>query len=67
MYQAICPACGEEDTLEVIGGKFTASKMFLHEDGFSFVDARQIDTEDEIVSCRNCGKDFSLASLTLDE
>jgi len=59
-YKTKCPKCGEEDTLYVIAGKFQASGMNLGPDGFAFMDANQVDTEDETVECSACHKMFPL-------
>lgn len=63
MYETKCPSCGDANQLEVIGGSFSAQGMYLSEDGFSFTDADQVDTEEETVRCSSCGKMFSLADL----
>jgi uncharacterized protein YbaR (Trm112 family) len=63
MYNTTCPYCGEKNRLEVVSGTFSAIGMRLSEDGFSFIDARQIDTEDEKVRCQACNRTFPLAEL----
>lgn len=63
MYRTTCPYCSADGVLEVVGGSFSASGMRLSEDGFSFVDARQVATEDEEVQCQACNRIFSLAEL----
>ena len=56
------PRCGappEKAKLKVISGRFV-SDMPLAEDGFSPIDAKEWDTEDEIVKCAACGTFFQL-------
>lgn len=38
----------------------------MYADGFSFVDAQQVDTEDETVVCYNCNRQFNLGDLFSD-
>lgn len=64
MFKTKCPACDEE-RLEISSGIFYAAGMTLAEDGFSFTDAKQVDTEEEIVVCQACGEKFSLGQLIL--
>lgn len=64
MYRLTCPKCGadsEEARLTVISGKFESTNMLLCEDGFSVVDARQFNTEDEMVWCKVCERTFPLS------
>jgi hypothetical protein len=66
MFVTKCPACGT-DSLEVVGGAFHTQGMRLFADGFSFTDAKQVDTEGETVMCINCGKLFALDELMTDD
>ncbi|MCR4427560.1 MAG: hypothetical protein NUW23_15490, partial [Firmicutes bacterium] len=66
MYRTTCPKCGAEDSLYVVSGYFRATRMFLTQDGFSPMDAKQFDTEDEKVECDSCGATFDLGDLDLD-
>ena len=66
MYQTTCPKCRVEDSLIVRG--FTASTYIpLCSDGFSTLDAKFMDTEDEHVFCGECGAKFTLSELITDE
>lgn len=40
--------------------------MALEEEGFSFCDAKQVDTEDEVVGCQRCGWTGNLEELDQD-
>lgn len=63
-FSTVCPYCKEDGSLMVI--RFTAMTAIpLTSDGFSTEDARSIDTEDEIVLCEECKKEFSLSEVTL--
>ena len=64
MYITKCPKCGTEDSLHVISGSFECARMSLKKDGFCFADAKQIDTNDEIVWCLECDETFSLSEVT---
>lgn len=55
-----CPECGSPD-LFVIAGTFTARGMALMPDGFAFVDAKGVDTSDEIVACDECDHEAELS------
>ena len=66
MFKTKCPVCGEEK-LEVSSGVFYAYGMTLTEDGFSFSEAKQINTDKEFVICRACGEEFSLAFVQSHE
>jgi len=48
-----CPACGGAD-LTVTAGTFFASGMPLSAHGFAFLDADQVNTSDEAVTCATC-------------
>lgn len=63
-YCATCPYCKGDHTLEVVSGTFELMGATLGEDGFSFVDAQQVTTEDEQVKCSECGKQFPLSEVT---
>lgn len=65
-YRTTCPGCGEEGYLEVVSGYFLAMGMTLEEEGFSFCDAKQVDTEEEVVRCWRCGWTGGLAELDDD-
>lgn len=58
-----CPACGGAD-LTVTFGIFFATGMRLAADGFAFIEARQVDTGDEAVTCGTCGAVWPLGLLT---
>jgi hypothetical protein len=64
-YDTRCPYCKKEDKLDVVLGTFAAFGMELRQDGFSFSDANQMDTSEELVKCDACKKEFSLAEVTL--
>lgn len=66
VFKDKCPYC-RNGGLEVVSGVFTATGMTLAKDGFAFQEAKQIDTDDEIVQCTNpkCGCRFPLAEVTL--
>lgn len=66
MYCTNCPKCGAENSLHVVSGCFRADGMLLTQDGFSPMDAKQFDTEDENVRCDSCGAVFNLGDLDLD-
>ena len=66
MFKTRCPVCNAEGTLAVISGIFTAFGMMLSEDGFSFGDAKNVDTEGERIECQACKNYFSLAALMCD-
>lgn len=65
-YRTTCPGCGEDGYLEVVAGSFSAMGMALEEEGFSFCDAKQVDTEDEVVGCQRCGWTGNLEELDQD-
>ena len=46
-----CPKCGGD--LYVVGGNFS-TRIPLSRDGFSTMDAKQFDTENEVVACGKC-------------
>lgn len=64
MFETKCPNCKEE-ALEVVSGGFTAEGVRLTKDGFCFDEAKHLHTENERVVCRECGKEFTLADLTM--
>lgn len=76
MYESFkdtCPHCGSQDlvvveaTLVATGERLTMCSS-LSVDGFSVPapdDLKDCSTEDEIVLCRQCGKKFPLADVTL--
>lgn len=63
-FCTVCPGCDEDGTLSVINGIFRVQGMTLHEDGFAFADAQQVETEAEKVFCSDCGKTFNLSEVT---
>jgi uncharacterized protein YbaR (Trm112 family) len=65
-FSTICPYCHKDECLEVISGCFTAQGMRLQWDGFSPVDAKIFNTEDEQVFCNECNKIFPLTDLMED-
>ena len=66
-WQTTCPDCGVTGQLEVYTGKFSCRGMYLHGDGFSFADARDIGLENERVRCTACGSTWDLAFLEVDK
>jgi hypothetical protein len=64
MFKTTCPKCGAKGQLEVVDGKFYASGMKLHPNGFSFAEAKEVQTDSEIVHCKACNEQFSLADVT---
>jgi uncharacterized protein YbaR (Trm112 family) len=63
-FKTQCPYCKEGEHLVVVSGTFYATGMALSEDGFAFQEAKNIDTEDEIVRCGLCNKEFPLSEVT---
>lgn len=69
MFRTTCPKCGaqsEDAKLEVVSGRFRASKMWLQEDGFATIDAKTFDTDEETVYCHSCERWFSLGDCFTD-
>jgi hypothetical protein len=66
-YSTTCLNCGAKDRLEVICGGFMVNGMPLCPDGFSFSDAKGVDTEDEAVRCQACGNIRPLSDYTIAE
>ena len=65
-WQTTCPDCGVADQMNVYSGTFIAMGMPLDAaEGFSFSDAKQVDTEDERVRCTACNSEWDLAFLAL--
>ncbi|MEW6049121.1 MAG: hypothetical protein AB1609_22070 [Bacillota bacterium] len=62
MWKTTCPRCGAEDELFIVAGNFSG-RIPLCSDGFSFLDAKHLNTEDEIVRCDACGAEFPLGDL----
>lgn len=62
-----CPECGQLDSLQVIFGDFSATKLMLHADGFDFAEAKEVHTENEIVECRACNHRFALEDLKYED
>jgi hypothetical protein len=67
MFSTTCPICKAEGELTVVGGDFHAVDMPLSPDGFSFCDAKQVNTDKETVCCQACGRFFELGDLHLDD
>jgi hypothetical protein len=65
MWILECPKCGAEDTMNVIGGKWSGSTP-LCVDGFAIGDGH-CDTEDELVWCTACEKKFPLSEVPTDD
>ena len=63
MWETECRDCG--GNLYVVGFK-AGCRIPLCEDGFSTADATFMDTEDEVVSCGDCGKNYRLEELSVD-
>ena len=65
-WQTTCPDCGVADQMNVYSGTFIAMGMPLDAaEGFSFSDAKQVDTSDERVQCGYCKGTWDLAFLAL--
>jgi len=62
VWRLRCPGCGAEGDLYVVAGIFSG-RIPLGRDGFAFVDAEWLDTEDEVVECGACGHRFPLVEL----
>lgn len=63
MFRLTCPRCGAEPDdarLKVVSGTFQAEGMLLQEDGFATMDARQFNTDHEMVRCSECEAVFPL-------
>lgn len=58
-----CPRCGADGHLMVVRCS-VSTRIPLGADGFAFVDAKFVDTSDEIVRCERCGTEFPLAEVT---
>jgi hypothetical protein len=66
-FKTQCPKCGVDGELFVSAGKFYTTKMKLCHDGFSFSDAKNVDTEDEWVECHACGMGMELVKLITED
>ena len=65
-WQTTCPDCGVDDRMYVYSGTFSAMGMPLDAvEGFSFSDAKQVDTSDERVQCMACNSEWDLGFLAL--
>ena len=65
-WNTTCIDCGVADQMNVYSGVFIAMGMPLDAaEGFSFSDAKQVDTSDEWVQCQNCMSTWDLAFLAL--
>lgn len=64
-FSTACPTCGADGYLYVVFAKVTLDGVPLTSDGFSFTDAKQVHTEDELIECSSCGRVFDLAEVTL--
>jgi len=63
-FSTVCPYCKKEGQLYVV--HFTANTaIHLSKDGFAVTDSKFFDTTDEVVHCKACDKEFSLAEVTL--
>lgn len=63
-FRTSCPHCGaaEEDAcLEVIYVDAVLSGVYLNEDGFALSDCNSMETNNEIVVCHACHKNFPLS------
>ncbi len=63
-FCSTCPYCKGDHTMEVVSGEFRMIGATLSEDGFSFVDAQNVDTENVQVKCSECGKQFPIDEVT---
>lgn len=59
-FKPKCPVCG--GGLSVVQLSWIG-KMPLRADGFSFDEADTSATDNEVVKCNSCGKEFSLSEL----
>jgi hypothetical protein len=66
VWQTICPDCGVADQLEIYAATISCRGVYLNGDGFSLVDAKQIDTDDERVRCTACNSEWDLGFLALE-
>ena len=67
-WNTTCLDCGAVDRMYVYSGTFSAMGMPLDAaEGFSFSDAKQVDTSDEWVQCQNCMSTWDLAFLAIDK
>ena len=65
-WNTTCIDCGAVDQMNVCSGVFIAEGMPLDAvEGFSFSDAKQVDTSDERVRCGYCKGTWDLAFLAL--
>ena len=65
-WNTTCIDCGAVDQMNVYSGTFLAAGMPLDAaGGFSFLDAKQVSTEDERVQCMACGSEWDLGFLAL--
>lgn len=62
-YRSTCRSCGGQ--LYVVSGEFESSPMPLHHDGFSFTEAKQVSTENEVIHCSLCDTTLTLADCVL--
>lgn len=63
-FATSCPYCGGDDGLKVVGGTFRTA-IPISADGFAFLDANALETEDEEVRCDVCGRTFSADAIRL--
>jgi len=66
-FMTKCPYCDTEGQLSISGGHFNAQGMILMAEGFTFLDAKVLDTDNEWVSCANCERVFPLKEVTIDD
>ena len=67
MFKTKCPACGKDGCLYVVAGSFESSGVPLQKDGFALAEASSLSTQDEMVMCSRCGRDYMLDDLTYEE
>ena len=67
MFSTTCTKCGVVDSLDVILLNAVLLGCPLTPDGFAIGDAKQVDTENEWVQCRECDQSFPLADLQVDD
>jgi hypothetical protein len=63
MFSTTCKDCGAEDTLYIVACSAQFVGVQLTADGFSLGDAKQVNTDNEIVSCYDCQAEYPLADL----
>lgn len=72
-WKTACPKCKAKDALIVFQVTLSATgevlnmRSSLNADGFEVPTDGRADTEDEKVRCVQCGEEFKLSELELDE